>query len=875
MKTNLFYTNIKKTIVFIVYLFIFAPMHAEDFALTKEAAEQGNASSQFQLGYMYTVGQGVEQNPTQAVYWFEKAATQGHSTAQYNLGVMYENGQGVGQSYAQAAYWYQKAADQGDAWAQNNLGVIYEYGLGITPNFSQAAFWYRKSAEKGNSNGQNNLGVLYEKGFGVKQDYQEAASWYRKSANQGNANSQNNLGVLYEKGNGVKQDYSKAAYWYQKAAEQGNSNGQNNLGVMYENGKGVKQDYALALFWYQQAAKQNNSTAESNLGYMYYKGLGVSRDFQQSILWFKKAAEQGNATAQYNLGVMYENGQGINKDLSIAMKWYHQSSMQGNKEAQKQYDSLSKMDIRPAGLYTANQAPPLLMLVENSLVFSETSNNNSLDANENSNITFKVRNLGSGSAVNCEARIQMTGSISGITANKVPIPTIDPGKEETIVIPISTYSNTEDGQVTFTIEIYESNGCGITPFNLSVNTRAFTAPLIQVVDYQTSSTSGTVNKMHPFTLSFNLQNTEYGTAENVQVHIKYPSYVFVTEGQTKLSYPMLKPGETKTVQLTLFASNNYPSNSIPITIDVKEKYGKYAENKLIDIALDQSIATNISIQSIEKEQDKEETPQEIVIKTFASDVDNDIPRTHKNNSTTFVVIIANENYQHVASVPFAINDGRIFQEYCHKTLGIPEKNIKYYPNATFNEIRLSIAWLEEICSAYDGDASVILYYAGHGIPNPKDFSAYLLPTDGDGRYITTGYKLDDLYQKLGIMSAKTITVFLDACFSGANRTGQMLASERGIALKARPGYPSGNTVVITAAQGDQTALPYHEAQHGMFTYYLLKKLKETQGDVTLGELSEYIIREVKRYSVIEQKSQTPCVIPSTTISQEWQNWKLQ
>ena len=262
------------------------------------------------------------------------------------------------------------------------------------------------------------------------------------------------------------------------------------------------------------------------------------------------------------------------------------------------------------------------------------------------------------------------------------------------------------------------------------------------------------------------------------------------------------------------------------------------------------------------------------LKVGKSEVDTTIPQTNTSNPNTFVVIIANENYKSVASVPYALNDGRVLAKYCERTLGIPATNIKEYENATYNDIRLAVAWLKNVCEKYEGEASVIFYYAGHGIPDASDKSAYLLPVDGDGRYVATGYKLDELYQKLGSMPAKSVTVLLDACFSGANRDGKMLASERGVALKSKSGVPQGNMVVFSAAQGDETALPNDEEGHGLFTYYVLKKLQESQGNVNLQELSQYVIREVGRKSAVTNKPQTPCITPSSSIGAKWQNWKL-
>ena len=196
-------------------------------------------------------------------------------------------------------------------------------------------------------------------------------------------------------------------------------------------------------------------------------------------------------------------------------------------------------------------------------------------------------------------------------------------------------------------------------------------------------------------------------------------------------------------------------------------------------------------------------------------------------------------------------------------------------NATLNDIRHEIKWLRDVIGAYKGEAKVIFYYAGHGIPDEKEKTAYLLPVDGYGSDVTTGYSLTDLYVALGGLPSKSVTVFLDACFSGAKREGDMLTSARGIAIKVKPTEPKGNMVVFTAAQGDETAYPYKEQGHGMFTYYLLKKLQETKGDVTLGELGDFVKTQVERQSVVlNGKLQTPTLIPSATLGDDWKNWKL-
>ena len=99
-----------------------------DFKEMLQAAEQGYAKAQFNLGLMYDSGRGVRQDYTKAVQWYRKAAEQGDAKAQSNLGLMYDSGRGVRQDYTQAVQWYRKAAEQGYAKAQYNLGVMYDNG---------------------------------------------------------------------------------------------------------------------------------------------------------------------------------------------------------------------------------------------------------------------------------------------------------------------------------------------------------------------------------------------------------------------------------------------------------------------------------------------------------------------------------------------------------------------------------------------------------------------------------------------------------------------------------------------------------------------------------------------------------------------------
>lgn len=265
-----------------------------------------------------------------------------------------------------------------------------------------------------------------------------------------------------------------------------------------------------------------------------------------------------------------------------------------------------------------------------------------------------------------------------------------------------------------------------------------------------------------------------------------------------------------------------------------------------------------------------------ILASEKSDVDISIPKTpEKNHSNTFAVIIANEKYDNVASVPYAENDGTILSKYFINTLGIPQDHVKVYENATFGNMVGAIKHINNLSAAFGEKLNLLFYYAGHGVPNEQTKQCMLLPVDGDALIPETCYDVEKIYDSLSKLNANSIIVLMDACFSGSLRGDGMLFASRSVKIKSDYAEPKGNMVIITASQGDETAFPYEKEQHGIFTYYLLKYLQQKKGDVTLGDMCEYLINQVKRQSVINNgKLQTPLVQYSPEIESSWRQWRL-
>ena len=270
-----------------------------------------------------------------------------------------------------------------------------------------------------------------------------------------------------------------------------------------------------------------------------------------------------------------------------------------------------------------------------------------------------------------------------------------------------------------------------------------------------------------------------------------------------------------------------------------------------------------------------------VINVGKSDVDTNIPISDLKNNLTLALIIGNEDYSRFqtgltseSNVDFAKRDAGIFSQYANKTLGIPSENITLLVNATSAQMQREIEKLSELTAAYEGKASILFYYAGHGFPDEITKEPYLIPVDVTGSNLDMAISLKDVYHKLTEFNSKKVIIFLDACFTGGGRDAGLLAA-RSISIKPKEETLNGNIVVFTASSGEQSSLPYSEKQHGLFTYYLLKKLQESQGQINLEELGIYIEKKVSiRSPLINAKEQNPQILVSPSISESWQSWEL-
>lgn len=242
--------------------------------------------------------------------------------------------------------------------------------------------------------------------------------------------------------------------------------------------------------------------------------------------------------------------------------------------------------------------------------------------------------------------------------------------------------------------------------------------------------------------------------------------------------------------------------------------------------------------------------------TKPSDIDTP-PQGAAKRPDAIAIVIGNKNYKNAVlpSVKYAIQDAFTMKKYLHEAMGFSEENIIIVKDAT------SIDFMKYFGSPGDhkgvlynqvrkGKSEVFIFYSGHGAPDTNTRKAYLVPSDADPAIIKlTGYSLDVLYDNLAKLNKekdpKSVTVVLDACFSGGSHDGMLIQNASPIYIETSiPLLTARNAVVLSSSKGNQISSWYPEKNHGLFTYYFLKNIKkavEEKKQLTLKDMEDALI----------------------------------
>ena len=231
------------------------------------------------------------------------------------------------------------------------------------------------------------------------------------------------------------------------------------------------------------------------------------------------------------------------------------------------------------------------------------------------------------------------------------------------------------------------------------------------------------------------------------------------------------------------------------------------------------------------------------------------------------VIIGISNYKSLPKAEFAKDDAQVFYDYAIRALGVKPGNIKLLMDEQADAEEIYTAFKTWLPARVKSTTDVYVFYSGHGLPTQDGSGLYWLPQRANRDLISkTGILLSEVNNDIQASKPKSVTIFMDACYSGQARGGETLvASARPIALKSQPTTFPSNFTVISASQADQISSSSPELQHGIFSYYLMRGMEgeadlNRDAKITLDEIQSYLSENVGRQARIMNRQQEPQVI---------------
>jgi hypothetical protein len=231
------------------------------------------------------------------------------------------------------------------------------------------------------------------------------------------------------------------------------------------------------------------------------------------------------------------------------------------------------------------------------------------------------------------------------------------------------------------------------------------------------------------------------------------------------------------------------------------------------------------------------------------------------------IIIGISKYQNLPQAVYADDDARAFYDYAIRALGVRPDNIKLLVNQDAGEVEIYKAFKTWLPSRVRRTTDVFVFYSGHGYTTADGKSLYWFPLQADRDLISkTAILVEEINTDLLLTKPKSVTLFVDACYSGQARSGEtLIASARPISIKPEGQIFPENFTVMSASRYDQISSSSPDLQHGLFSYYLMRAMEgdadtNRDGRITLGEIQTYLAENVTRQAAGMSRRQEPQLI---------------
>jgi hypothetical protein len=525
------------------------------------------------------------------------------------------------------------------------------------------------------------------------------------------------------------------------------------------------------------------------------------------------------------------------------------------------------------------------------LAFRDENGNGILENREKATVTVKITNKGIGNAEQVKVSLiedsQTPDRFIYVDKSKI-VEIIRPKQTATVVFNIIAGKNVKTALRKFAIIGEEKNQYDLETAYLELSIQEFDPPKMnfsgleiieQGVGLYAKRFDGLLEKGERVQVKVTVQNIGVTKANNVKYAISTNSpNIIVEKGQGEIGD--VRSGELKEFSFILSPTPRFSgTGDLPVllTLEDQEKDGVLS-NFQLPIQLDQKPA-DPKILAVEAKPSQQRSVSVIKTGPKNTSVDyvdiKDVPPAKVNNPNAVAVVIGVEQYSRIPAAPYAANDAEIMRRYFENRFGIDRNRILFYTNDKVNGIFFKKMFdpekgeLRDVIGNASKETDLFVFYSGHGIPNKNADQTFLFPSDGDIRFLEDyGYPITTFYENLNKLNTRSVTVILDACFSGASRGSGMYKEEnliaaKGIKLKVtKPWTAYKNFTVINSSSGEETSLGNDQTETGLFTYYFAAGLrgeadKNKNGEITLGELKEYVEANMIPHSRRISGTQTP------------------
>ena len=586
------------------------------------------------------------------------------------------------------------------------------------------------------------------------------------------------------------------------------------------------------------------------------KGYSDAGDFSEGKTWVKRNSLYGYIDTKGALVIdtLFSYASNFNNQLAYVARGQRQGVIKQR--------------------YT-NDTFPILDVSDIKLV--DNSGNNIVEAEENFDISMVVRNIG-------DAPLNDAIVVLGLSADqmewfsyedtKLALGNLKPGEERTITFKGAANTEVVSENINLTLRGEADNLFRFQSFSYSFQASGLKAckPVLETFWVYTENHAPLSPGVEAI-LKLTVKNEGTDMAKNVEINLDWPEDIEFTDRQ--LLIPNLAPNETKEL-VTKFIIPEDPDNfyrEFSMVAMVDEFTHKRNDVKYLSFATGRHNALTNVLSGVSTMQGAYAPAPQIVKKKAQSELLVDLAPSVGIAKNRFALVIGNEDYNtnkqsatYQPDVEFAERDAETFAKFATNMMGVSEDNVILVKNATYAQMKVGIDKLTKLAKANPDDLELIVYYAGHGQVDGDSKDSYLIPVDVSLTSPTAGIKLEDFYGQLSACNAQKTFVFLDACYSGVGR---------GIIIKPKETLVKGNLVVMTATSSTQRSMPYQEKSHGLFTYYLLKTLKEGGQGMSIGDLFDQVSETVKTKSImINNSEQTPELLGGAGIAEGWRSWSF-